>query len=115
MLSKNRANQLKTKDQAPKTLSAEAKNWWKRIVECYEVDDDGGRLLLQTALEAFDSMRQSQAVLDREGQTYLDRFQKPRQHPEVLNLRDSRTALLKALRQLNLDVAVGSPLGKGGH
>ena len=96
-----------------KTLSKEAQNWWKRLVEDFELDDDAGLLLLQTAMEAFDDARRAQNQIAQDGAVVKDRFNQLRQHPAVLNLRDSRTAMLKALRQLNLDISPGNPLGKG--
>jgi len=88
----------------PKSLSAEAKKWWRMLSEQFEIDDAAGRLLLQVSMEALDSVRQAEALITREGATFADRFGKPRQHPAALNLRDSRNALLKGLAQLHLDL-----------
>ncbi|MGD0580377.1 MAG: hypothetical protein ABSC08_15785 [Bryobacteraceae bacterium] len=43
----------------PSGLSPDAKRWWALIVSAYEisVEDPAGLLLLQTALESWDSMR----------------------------------------------------------
>ncbi|HEV3330625.1 MAG TPA: P27 family phage terminase small subunit [Bryobacteraceae bacterium] len=97
--------------KAPKRLSAEAKRWWNAIVEEYEVSDSAGRLLLENALTAFDEMRKAQAIIAEEGQVVEDRFKQKRQHPATLVLRDSRNLMLRSLKQLNLDIAPGSPLG----
>ena len=100
-------------ERAPAGLSEEAKAIYQRIVEAYEVDHDdpAGLLLLGSALEAFDDMRKAQAIIDQEGITIKDRWGQQRQHPATLVLRDSRNLMLRCLKQLNLDVMPGSPLG----
>lgn len=54
---------------APKRLSTEARRWWKRLVTGYEIDDDGGLLVLQTGLEAFDRMRSCQSRIAIDGRS----------------------------------------------
>jgi len=102
----------------PKTLSAEASRWWKKLTEDYEICDEAGFLLLQTALEAFDRMREAQAVITREGLTVKDRFDQAKAHPLTVVERDSRAQMLAALKALNLDLeplrdAPGRPGGRG--
>ena len=94
--------------KAPKELSDEARSLWQSLVRDYAIDDGAGLILLRTACEALDEMRRAQAILDRDGPVIEDRFGQQRQHPATLVVRDSRNALLKALRQLNLDVEPGS-------
>lgn len=90
--------------KAPKNLSREAKNLWRKIQDEYAISDEAGLLILATGLEAFDRMRQAQDILKTEGMTTLDRFQQPRPHPAATIERDSRAAMLAALKQLNLDL-----------
>jgi len=89
---------------APK-LSTEARQWWKRLTTEFSIEDDAGRLILQTALESFDRMRACQAAIERNGATFTDRFSQPRPHPLLSTERDARAAMLSALKQLNLDLA----------
>lgn len=101
---------------APKTLSTEGRTWWKRIVTEYDVTDDGGRLLLQTALEAFDRMRNCQAAIKRDGEMVKDRFDQLKPHPLLPAERDARAQMLAAMKALNLDLEplrdrVGRPSG----
>jgi P27 family predicted phage terminase small subunit len=101
----------------PKNLSREAKNLWRKIQDEYQITDEAGLLILATGLEAFDRMRQAQTILEAEGMTTLDRFQQPRPHPAATIERDSRSALLGALKQLNLDLeplrdGPGRPAGR---
>jgi P27 family predicted phage terminase small subunit len=90
--------------RSPKTLSAEARRWWARIVTEYAVDDDAGILILTTAFEAFDRMRQAQERIAADGATVVDRFGQVKPHPLLPTERDARAQFLAALRQLNLDL-----------
>ena len=109
-------NQQKT---PPKGLSPEAQGWWKAIQSEYEVIDPGGLLILASACEALDRMRQAQRKLKKEGLTWVDRFGQRKAHPAAAIERDSRTAMLSALKQLNLDLEPleqrpGRPAGRIG-
>lgn len=85
-------------------LSAEAENWRQRIIAEYEITDDAGLLLLQTALEAFDRLRNCQRDIGEAGETITDRFGQPKPHPLLAAERDSRAALMAGLKALNLDI-----------
>jgi phage terminase small subunit len=75
------------------------------MMEEYSLDDSAGRLLLLTALEAFDRMKQAQAHLRRDGTVTTDRFGQARAHPAVAMERDSRASLISALKTLHIDNA----------
>jgi P27 family predicted phage terminase small subunit len=93
-----------SRPKPPRGLSAEARTWWSRIRREYGVGDAGGLLILASACEAFDRMRQAQRRLRREGLTARDRFGQRKANPATLIERDSRSAMLAALKQLNLDI-----------
>jgi P27 family predicted phage terminase small subunit len=100
-------------------LSPEARGLWESIRSEYDVGDPGGLLILQSACEAFDRMRQAQRRLRREGLTVTDRFGQRKANPLTLIERDSRSAMLAALKQLNLDLEPleqrpGRPAGRIG-
>ncbi len=88
----------------PKGLSREGARWWRRLTTEYEIGDEAGRLILMTAMEAFDRMRQAQAVLAKDGLVVTDRFAQKKAHPLCTVERDSRAQMLAALKALNLDV-----------
>lgn len=92
------------KSDPPAWLSKEAKAWWRKLIGEYQIDDEGGLLVLQTALEAFDRMRQAQAALKTEGLTVSDRFGQVKGHPLCTVERDCRAQMLSALNALNLDL-----------
>ena len=87
-----------------KSLSAEARAWWRKLAAEYSIQDEAGKLILQTAMEAFDTMRTAQAQIAKDGRTFRDRFNQIRAHPLLPVERDSRAAMLAALKQLNLDL-----------
>lgn len=82
----------------------------------YAIDDHGGLLLLQTACESFDRMREAQAAIKKTGAVYQDRFGQPKSNPACVVERDSRNQMMQALKALNLDLeplrdSVGRPPG----
>lgn len=99
-----------TLPKAPSHLSTEAKRWWRQPQGEYDLSDKAARLLLQTALEAFDRMREAQRQLDEDGPVVVDRFGQRKAHPATVTERDARSAMLTALNKLNLDI---EPLNDG--
>ncbi len=96
------------KKSTPKTpssrLSAAAKSWQKKLAEEYGIIDPAGMLLLQTAMEAFDRMRQAATLIEKHGVVTEDRFGQLRPNPATTIERDSRSAMLASLKALNLDL-----------
>lgn len=70
----------------------------------YQIDDQAGLLLLQTALEAFDRMKAAQERINADGEAVTDRFGQIKPHPLLPAERDARAQMLAALKQLNLDL-----------
>ena len=89
---------------APKHLSREAKRQWQKLLLEYEIEDQAGLFLLQTGLEAFDRMREAQAIVKEEGMQVADRFGQMKAHPLITVERDARSAMLQAVKGLNLDL-----------
>jgi len=104
--------------KAPQHLSREARKWWRSLTNEYQLDDEAAKLLLQTALESFDRMRECQAAIERDGAVVKDRFEQTKAHPALAAERDARSQMLAALKALNLDVeplrdGPGRPPGRG--
>lgn len=93
-----------TEAKTPTTLSGEAAGWWKRLITEYGIEDEAGLLLLQTALESFQRMRQAQEVIAEDGPQVKDRFDQLKAHPLLTVERDSRAQMMMALKALNLDL-----------
>ena len=87
----------------PKHLSAEAKRLWNAIHADADISDAAGLLILQSALEAHDRMKQAQASIEKNGVVFTDKFGQPRANPAAVIERDARSAMLAALKALRID------------
>ena len=88
--------------QPPRHLSREARAFWRSLVADFELEPHH-LAILERACEALDRMRQAQVAIAEDG-AYVDgRFGK-KAHPALAVERDSRTAHLRALRELGLDL-----------
>jgi P27 family predicted phage terminase small subunit len=88
----------------PKRLSQEARRYWRKIVDEFQIEDETGMIILATALEAFDRMRSAQEQIRKDGMTSVDRFNQVKAHPLLTVERDARAQFLAGLRQMNLDL-----------
>lgn len=95
----------------PKHLSDEAKSIWRQVVAGWEIDE-AGLLVLRQALEAFDRLNQARELIDREGIVVTDPSGRKRAHPALAVEKEARLALLRAWRQLGLDVEPPGPVGR---
>ena len=97
---------MKPAPAPPKDLSQAAKTWWATLTRDYMIEgnDSAGLLLLETALRAFDRMTQAQALIVEHGLVTVDRHAQLRPNPACVIERDSRAAMLMALKSLNLDL-----------
>lgn len=93
-------------------LSKEALSLYDAIAKEYAIDDAAGKHLLRTACEAFDRMRQCQASIAEHGEAVKDKFGQLKPHPLLSAERDSRAAMLNALKQLNLDLEPLKDVGR---
>ncbi len=94
---------METTPKPPEHLSREAKSWWRKITEEWELGNDA-LLVLRGALEAFDRCQQARKLLEKEGLVVLDRFKQQKVHPAATIERDSRLQMVRCWRALNLDV-----------
>ncbi len=85
----------------PTHLSKAAQSRWKTILGEWALGDTD-LLVLESALEAFDRMRQAQRILKKAGLTTKDRFGQVKPHSCIGVERDSRAAWLRAIKQLSL-------------
>jgi len=104
---------LKNSEQKPPTgLSPAAKSWWKKLIAEYEIEDQAGLLILETAMRAMDRMSMASALVDQHGAVTVDKFGQLKANPACAVERDSRAAMMTALKNLNLDL---EPIGKPGR
>lgn len=93
--------------KSPAHLSPATRNFWRGIVT--EFDLEAHQLkTLEAACQSWDRFVQARKILDREGLTFVDRLGNVRARPEGKIEVDSRTAFLRAMRELGLD-HVGAP------
>jgi P27 family predicted phage terminase small subunit len=91
-----------TMPAAPHHLSREARRFWRSVLAEYELETHH-LAILQAACEALDRTREARAAIEADG-AYIDgRFGK-KAHPALAIERDSRTAMLRAIRELGLDL-----------
>src|SRR5688572_20882539 len=76
-------------------------------VEAFALEEHHVRLLTLCG-EAWDSHEQAREALAEHGSIYTDRFGAPRARPEVAIERDTRLAVARLLRELDLDVEAPS-------
>lgn len=90
--------------KAPKHLQPKTRRWFNSIVKEYDLESHHIRLLT-LASEAWDRCVQArEAIAKAKSLTYKDRFGSPKAKPEVAIERDSRTAFVRILRELGLDI-----------
>ena len=93
-----------SRQSPPKDLSRAAQEWYRRLTTEFEIRDEAGLLLLETAMRAYDRAETARSLLERDGVTISDRWGQTKVHPAAAIERDARSGLLAALRALNLDV-----------
>jgi P27 family predicted phage terminase small subunit len=90
------------KTAAPSHLSVAARKLWAQLSEDYVLDDAAGRLLLQSACEAYDRLQEARKLIDKEGAVMRDRWNQAKPHPACGIERDARGQMHSALRLLKL-------------
>lgn len=89
------------KTTVPAHLSADSAAWFQRLTRAYVFEAHQLRLL-QVAAEAWDRKEAARLALAAEGIVTRDRFGSLKAHPAVAIERDSRTAFIRAVRELAL-------------
>jgi P27 family predicted phage terminase small subunit len=88
---------------APEHLSPSSAAWWRTTVERFVLEEHHLRLL-QLCCEAWDRAQAARAQLDRDGLTVESEKGVIRAHPCIAIERDSRLAVARLVRELDLDV-----------
>jgi phage terminase small subunit len=87
---------------APRHLTVSSRRLWASVVRDYALEDRH-LAILAAALEARDRMIEARAAIERDGAYTVGKFG-PKAHPGIGVERDSRTAMLRAFRELGLDL-----------
>lgn len=88
---------------APRTLSEPSRKLWRTFVAGYLMKPHHLEVL-RAALEARDRMHEAQEAIRRDG-PYTEGRYGLKSHPGIAVERDARMAMLRALRELGLDLA----------
>jgi phage terminase small subunit len=75
------------------------KKWWRSTVRDFAPEPHQLHLLRLTC-ESYDRAQGARAILDKQGCTYLDRFDQPKARPEAAIERDARRDFAKLLAQI---------------
>lgn len=89
---------------APRDLAGEGLELWNAVATEYGICDAGGLQLLAAAARAVQRSQEARQAIERDGLLVSDRFGVLRAHAAVAIERDSRAAMLQALKQLHLDL-----------
>ena len=100
--------------RAPAGLSKESQRWWRNIQREYRITDPGGLLILLTAMESLDRLRDAQAAIKANGACFKDRWGQIKVNPMCVVEKDSRSAFYTGLKALNLDLEPLKALGRPG-
>jgi P27 family predicted phage terminase small subunit len=86
----------------PAHLSASAALWWRTTVDRYVLEEHHVRIL-QLVCEAWDEAQKARQQVAQDGLTLPGREGGLRPHPCVSIERDARLAVMRLLRELDLD------------
>jgi hypothetical protein len=95
--------QMTTSTKPPAHLRAATRRWYASVLTDYDLEPHHVHLLTLAA-EALDQANVAREVLDKDGQTFTDRFGQPKERPEVGILQNARVAFARLMRELALDV-----------
>jgi hypothetical protein len=91
--------------KSPKGLSAEALRLFRETAEQYGLDDAPSLVLLTNACLALMRLRKAEAIVEREGSVYRDRFNQWKQHPAAARVDAENLTLQRSLRELGISLA----------
>jgi phage terminase small subunit len=87
---------------APRGLQDGGKRLWQTVAREWQLEPDSEELeLLRLAAQAQDQLDQAQRELDAAGSmTFLDRFDRPTERPEVRIIRQARSDVAALVKQI---------------
>ena len=78
---------------------------FRSILKQYDLEEHHKKILT-LACKAWDRAEDARKIIDEKGATFQDRFQQPKERPEVKIERQSRNDFRLFIRELGLDVEV---------
>jgi P27 family predicted phage terminase small subunit len=95
----------------PKGLSTEARQWWRKVMNQYDMDSAGIMLLTQ-ALQTLDRLREVQAQIGKEGLVVTNAQGQTKANPLLKVENDCKTCLLRYWKSLGLDFDIKGNVGR---
>lgn len=89
--------------KAPEYLIPATQEWFAAVTDAFQLEPHHIRLLT-LACQSWDECESARAAVAEHGQTYTDRYNQPRERPEVSIARQSRTILARLVRERGLDI-----------
>lgn len=100
---------MTAKAKIPQHLRPETRRWWRSVTADFRLEQHHIRLLT-LACEAFDRCAEAREILAKDGLTIATGDGGLKAHPAVGIERDSRLAVARLIRELDLDC---EPPGEG--
>jgi hypothetical protein len=85
----------------PRHLSHRMRAWVGSILDRYVIEPEDFLFLVLIA-ETWDGGERARVIIAKKGATFLDRFNCPRNRPEIAQLRDARLTIARLMKQLGL-------------
>jgi hypothetical protein len=97
---------------APDQLSPSSQSLYAELIRVYAITDLGGQEVLRSGLVSLDQAQAAEAQIQRDGQTFTDKFGQIKVHPLLPTARDFRAQWLQALKMLGLAMPADAPKPK---
>ena len=94
---------------APKHLSGEAKKIWRDLISAAKLSEES-LVILKTALEAYDRLKQARETIDKDGITYKTESGYVRPHPALQIEKEACSRFLQSWRMLG--IGMEAPIGR---
>jgi P27 family predicted phage terminase small subunit len=88
----------------PKHLSQESRNFYRKVVQEFELEDHHLKIL-QAACETWDRVVEARIEVEKNGSFFVDRWNQSRENPAAKSERDQKVVFARLIRELNLDIA----------
>ena len=93
----------------PKHLGHAGRRLWRGVLSDYDVGATHDLARLQVAAECADRLDEARRVIDRDGPYVPDRYGSLKGHPALAVEKDSRALMLRAIRELGVDLVESQP------
>jgi len=88
----------------PKELSKKGKNFWKKVLSEYDLQDSHDLERLAMAAKCLDNLDEAEKRIKSEGMFVLNRYNNTVEHPALKVVKDMRLLFVKIIRELGLDL-----------